>query len=133
MLHCRCSLDSKLTLAVMHAHCRTRADLFQRVPAVTSIFSFFFFLLTRAERSYEYSFAATCPLISFSYFLRCFSMFLCLVAAICFATVSLCEGFNSSTDFLQRLYNLSRDPIGVHLPNVNVYSIYSTILENKIH
>ena len=42
VLHCRCSLDSKLTLAVMHAHCRTRADLFQRVPAVTSIFSFSF-------------------------------------------------------------------------------------------
>lgn len=76
---------------------------------------FFFLLLTRAERRYEYSFAATCPPISFSYFLRCFSAFLCSVA-----TVSLREGFTSSTDFLRRLYSLSRDLIGVHLPNVDV-------------
>lgn len=68
---------------------------------------FFFFLLTRAERRNEYTFAATCPLISFSYFLRCFSVFLCLVTAICRATVPLCERFNSSTDFLERLYKLT--------------------------
>lgn len=45
---------------------------------------FFFFLLARAERRYEYSFAATCPLISFSCFLRCFSVFLCSVATTCY-------------------------------------------------